>query len=236
MKEKNKNVIILVIMVFVIGVFFVGMYFYDFSNTKNNVDIDNDNAVTDKKDLENKEELYKISVDNYDFWMEDMKIYKEKYTAKMDGEKLAAEVLINLYKDQECYYFSQVKFESGSLVTIQGSCTYNVENNILNVDGTYNKLAIPSAYEQSMGMTDTNSKEESHLEFTINSNGKSITAGKITYYNSTYSKIFERGTSYILVDKKGTLYDLTGKSIWNDKQLVLDNYNIIEVDKLPDFN
>lgn len=208
----------------------------------NNIDsfnTDNDNNTNvNNNTVKNKETLYKISVDNFDYFKESTISFSEKYTAKLDGESLSASVSFMLYNDDsqkdQCYYSSQAKFNNGSLTTIQGKCTYNVSNNILTVNGTFNKLEIPSSYEQNMGVPSTNSKEDAHIECQINGNGKSITCGKITYYNYSYSEINKRNSDYFLIDKKHIIYDEYGVGIGNSEYtLNLDDYEIKEVTSMP---
>ena len=223
----------IIILAIVVGVG-IGIY-----NNLDSFHKDSSNKTDDKNDnIKSKETIYRISVDDFDYFKENVISFSESYTAKMNGESLSATVSFMLYnndrqKDQ-CYYSSQAKFNTGSSTTIQGNCTYNVNNGVLTVDGTFDKLVIPSSYENQMGMTSTKTKEDAHLECQVNSKGKSITCGDITYYNYTYTEINKRRSDYFLIDKKNIIYDEYGVGIVNDEyNLNLDDYKIEDVTSMP---
>ncbi len=230
-KADKPNYIWVGIIVVVLVLYGFG-YIWGNSNSSNTTD----NGKAQEESKTNKGMLYKISIDDFDYLSESIISFSESYTAKLDGESFSANVSFMLYnnKSNECYYSSQAKFNNGSSVTIQGGCTYNINNNTLNVDGTFNKLAIPSSYEQSMGLTSTSTKEKEHLECQVNGKGKSITCGKITYYNYTYSESSKRNSAYILFNSKSILYDINGIGLGNkDYTINLSDYEIMEVDSMP---
>lgn len=199
-----------------------GSYNNQGSTTTND---DNDVNSNPPSQNSNKKTLYSTSVENFDFWERDFKMYN----VKTDGRSIT----LNL-SSSSCYYIDQTTSNDGGSVTIQGSCESSVQNNELIIEGNFSKLVIPSTYEQSMGVSSTSTTETSRVVFDIGTNGRYIKTGNVTCYESSYQEALDRNLDYILFDRDGeVLYDETGYSFTADRTIDLDDYTIKNVDNFP---
>lgn len=194
-------------------------------NNQGSTTTNDDNDVNSNQPSQNnKKTLYRTAVENFDFWERDFKMYHVEYEG--------GEITLNL--SSFCYYLDQTTNNDGSVITIQGDCESSIENNQLIIEGNFNKLVIPSTYEQSMGATSISTTEASRVVFDIGTNGRYIKRGNVTCYELSYQDTLDRNLDYILFDRDGeVLYDETGYSFTADRTIDLEDYTIKNVDSFP---
>ena len=186
-------------------------------------------------DTTNSDTLYKVAVDNVDFW----ELNNAVYSYNVENSRVKKTYLINFF-DNTCYYSQQIV--NDVVTTLQGECEYSVNDDKVIIEGNFTKLVTSVDKYEYADPNYSNTKEQLKLEFEIGTNGKTLKNGTTILYNSSYKSVSNDDYIFIKKTKSGNnVYNEEGTCLVgpcnldnsNDLHIDFADYNVKEVSSFP---
>lgn len=190
-------------------------------------------------ETDNKPILYRYNIEDYDYTIQDVSIYKIEYTGKINGIEYDNKVIINLYAyDNSCFYSGSATNSSGGNYITSTSCTFTIDGDKVSIKSKNQNLYEPSDELKKYGYKTQKNFEDLDISGVLSEKGKYLTIEDNKYTNASYDTFIHNNILFFLIDPSNNdVYKLNGLPLFAEEEYAKENkldlskYNIIDKSK-----